>query len=141
MKFLTISLLVILCSISFVQAQNDSYFEFADHQWISSSYIDMIPRGAESAYLIQNASVAKQKGKTLDRFYTPNWSKSDFNIFTTGEDTIIYMYNYSDYDIGTSVVTRIKIGKDSTQILNQVDDYFTMIELRVIDIIMTSHIP
>ncbi len=144
MKNLTFTLLIFLCSVSFAQAQNNPYYEFADHQSIGSEYHELIPRGPESAYLIQNASIVKVEGKTRTSLYSPSWTSSEFNIFTNAEDTIIYMYDYFDFDIGIDIVTKVRINKDSIQIINHVDDYFNndyeypMLRLRVHDIIIDS---
>lgn len=132
MKNLTFTLLIFLCGVSVAQAQAQSnpYYEFADHQWISSKYHDMIPLGPESAYLIQNASVVKVEGKTKTTIYnTPPWFSARFNIHTTAEDTTIYMYNYMDDHLGLDVITKIKINKDSIELINTVDDFFYYYDL------------
>ena len=104
MKKLILSLAFFLFAFSCILAQTAKYYEYADHVFIASPYYDMVPIGPQSAYVIQYADIVKLEGKTKTSIYDNNWSCSDFNIFTNAEDTIIYMYNYFDYDIGIDVV-------------------------------------
>ena len=145
MKKLDLVFLFFAACLFKIQAQDSElYFEFADHQSLTSSFYDMIPRGSQSAYLIQNANIAKIEGRNKSRIYSANWSRSEFNIFTNEEDSTIFMYNYSDYDIGIGAVTKIKLNGDSIEVINHVDDYFNngclypMLDLFVSDIIMDS---
>lgn len=125
MQNLTYALLLILFAISFAHAQNNQYHEYADHPAISNTYYDIIPRGPESAYVVQTGGIVKIEGKTkTDIYVDPYWPCFDYKIFTSPEDTTIYMYNFFDYDIGISIITKVTINQDSVEVLNTVDNYF-----------------
>jgi len=138
MKYQLIFSVLLALGISTLSAQNSNYFEYADHQSVTANYIDVLARNSSSAYVFQDAAIYLIEGKNRKDIYPNNWGSASFSVFPSPEDTVIYVYDYFDYDIGTNLVSKITIQNDSVSIINNINDNFDGLNLSIRDIVIDS---